>query len=37
MKLGLMGTSFLFSSGDYGVGGNGGQCIAKNGSYNHGV
>ena len=27
MKLGLSGTSFLFSSGDFGVGGNGGQCI----------
>ncbi|KAL8935586.1 MAG: hypothetical protein Q9216_005353 [Gyalolechia sp. 2 TL-2023] len=27
MKLGLAGTSFLFSSGDSGVGGNGRQCI----------
>jgi len=27
MKLGLLGTSFLYSSGDYGVAGNGGQCI----------
>ena len=37
MKLGLQGTSFLFSSGDYGVAGNGGQCIAPNGSYNDGT
>lgn len=27
MKLGLLGTSVLYSSGDYGVAGNGGQCI----------
>lgn len=27
VKLGLMGVSVLYSSGDYGVGGNGGQCI----------
>ncbi|KAL8988491.1 MAG: hypothetical protein Q9169_008545, partial [Polycauliona sp. 2 TL-2023] len=27
MKLGLAGTSFLFSSGDFGVAGNGGRCI----------
>jgi tripeptidyl-peptidase-1 len=27
MKLGLMGVSVLYSSGDYGVAGNGGQCI----------
>jgi tripeptidyl-peptidase-1 len=39
LKLGLMGTSFLYSSGDYGVAGNGGQCIDPtftfytNGSY----
>ena len=26
-KLGMMGTTFLYSSGDYGVAGNGGQCI----------
>ncbi|TIA00780.1 subtilisin-like protein [Aureobasidium pullulans] len=36
MKLGLMGTSVLYSSGDYGVGGNSGQCIAANGTYNSG-
>jgi tripeptidyl-peptidase-1 len=36
MKLGLMGTSVLYSSGDYGVAGNGGQCIAANGTYNSG-
>ncbi|KAG8530702.1 uncharacterized protein KY384_004058 [Bacidia gigantensis] len=29
MKLGLQGTSFFFSSGDYGVAGNGGQCISN--------
>ncbi|KAK6433611.1 hypothetical protein LTR95_010213 [Oleoguttula sp. CCFEE 5521] len=28
LKLGLQGVSFVFSSGDYGVAGNGGQCIA---------
>ncbi|CZR58166.1 probable tripeptidyl-peptidase 1 precursor [Phialocephala subalpina] len=27
MKLGLQGITFLYSSGDYGVAGNGGQCI----------
>lgn len=27
MKLGLMGVSVLYSSGDYGVAGNSGQCI----------
>ena len=27
MKLGLLGVTFVFSSGDYGVAGNGGQCI----------
>ena len=27
MKLGLQGVSILYSSGDYGVAGNGGQCI----------
>jgi tripeptidyl-peptidase-1 len=33
MKLGLLGVSVLYSSGDYGVSGNGGQCIAPDGSY----
>lgn len=37
MKLGLMGVSVLYSSGDYGVAGNGGICINKNGSYNNGT
>ncbi len=37
MKLGLQGTTVLYSSGDYGVAGNGGQCIAANGSYNDGT
>lgn len=37
MKLGLQGTTILYSSGDYGVAGNGGQCIAANGSYNDGT
>lgn len=37
MKLGLQGTTFFYSSGDYGVAGNGGQCIAANGSYNDGT
>ena len=37
-KLGLMGTSFIFSSGDYGVAGNGGTCIdLKTGQYNNGT
>lgn len=27
MKLGLLGVTVLYSSGDYGVAGNGGQCI----------
>ena len=37
MKLGLGGTSFLYSSGDYGVAGNGGQCIdPTTGEYNDG-
>ena len=36
MKLGLQGTTFLYSSGDYGVAGNGGQCIGTNGTYNDG-
>ncbi|KAI9657739.1 MAG: hypothetical protein M1821_002915 [Bathelium mastoideum] len=33
MKLGLQGTTILYSSGDYGVAGNGDECIAANGSY----
>jgi len=36
LKLGLMGVSVLYSSGDYGVAGNGGQCIAADGTYNNG-
>lgn len=28
MKLGMMGVTVLYSSGDYGVAGNGGECIA---------
>ncbi|KAJ7107899.1 peptidase S8/S53 domain-containing protein [Mycena epipterygia] len=32
-KLGLMGVTILYSSGDYGVAGNGGQCINPDGSY----
>ncbi|PNS18572.1 hypothetical protein CAC42_5111 [Sphaceloma murrayae] len=37
MKLGLMGVSVLYSSGDYGVAGNGGQCINPNGTFNSGL
>ena len=37
MKLGLQGTTILYSSGDYGVAGNGGQCIAPDGTYNDGT
>ena len=38
MKLGLAGTTFLYSSGDYGVAGNGGQCIdPTTGLYNDGT
>ncbi|GAM84188.1 hypothetical protein ANO11243_021810 [Dothideomycetidae sp. 11243] len=37
MKLGLMGVSVLYSSGDYGVAGNGGQCLNPDGSYNNGT
>lgn len=37
MKLGLQGTTILYSSGDNGVAGNGGQCIAANGSYSNGT
>ena len=37
MKLGLAGVSVLYSSGDFGVAGNGGQCIdAVTGAYNNG-
>ncbi|KAF7197078.1 Tripeptidyl-peptidase SED1 [Pseudocercospora fuligena] len=37
MKLGQMGVSVLFSSGDYGVAGNGGQCINSTGGYQNGT
>ncbi|KAK3071726.1 hypothetical protein LTR53_008121 [Teratosphaeriaceae sp. CCFEE 6253] len=42
MKLGMMGVSVLYSSGDYGVAGNRGQCIATpsgavNTTYNNGT
>jgi len=37
MKLGLRGVSILFSSGDYGVAGNGGACFdTLTGAYNNG-
>jgi tripeptidyl-peptidase-1 len=37
LKLGLQGVTFLYSSGDYGVAGNGGQCIdPATGQYNNG-
>lgn len=40
MKLGLAGVTILYSSGDYGVAGNGGQCCTKpkcaGGTYNSG-
>lgn len=36
LKLGLQGSSILYSSGDYGVAGNGGQCIGSDGQYNNG-
>ncbi|KAF2232319.1 subtilisin-like protein [Viridothelium virens] len=36
MKLGLAGTTILYSSGDYGVAGNGNECIASNGSFING-
>ncbi|MCJ1419206.1 hypothetical protein MMC32_005559 [Xylographa parallela] len=37
-KLGMLGTTFLYSSGDYGVAGNGGQCIdPTTGQYNNGT
>ena len=32
-----MGVSVLYSSGDYGVAGNGGECINANGTYNNGT
>ncbi|CAK4032377.1 probable tripeptidyl-peptidase 1 precursor [Lecanosticta acicola] len=40
MKLGMMGVSVLYSSGDYGVAGNSGQCINGTGEdapYNNGT
>lgn len=40
MKLGLMGVSVLYSSGDYGVAGNSGQCIngaGEDAPYNSGL
>ena len=37
MKLGLQGTTILYSSGDNGVAGNGGQCIGPDGTYNNGA
>lgn len=37
MKLGLMGTTFTYSSGDYGVAGYDGYCLASNGSLNDGL
>jgi len=36
-KLGIAGTSILYSSGDYGVGGNGGRCIGPNGTFTNGA
>jgi tripeptidyl-peptidase-1 len=37
MKLALRGVSILYSSGDFGVAGNGGQCINPvTGAYNNG-
>ena len=36
LKLGLQGTTFVFSSGDYGVAGNGGACISEMGTFNDG-
>lgn len=37
LKLGLQGVTFVYSSGDYGVGGNGDQCIdPATGIYNDG-
>ncbi|KAN0090293.1 Peptidase S8/S53 domain containing protein [Hyaloscypha variabilis] len=38
LKLGLQGVTFVYSSGDYGVAGNGGQCIDPvTGEYNNGT
>ena len=38
MKLGLQGITFIYSSGDYGVAGTGGQCIdPATGEYNDGT
>ncbi|RDW84876.1 putative tripeptidyl-peptidase 1 [Coleophoma cylindrospora] len=38
MKLGLQGVTFLYSSGDYGVAGNSGECIdPTTGAYNNGT
>ena len=37
MKLGLMGVSVLYSSGDSGVAGGGNECIGRNGSYINGT
>lgn len=38
MKLGLQGVSILYSSGDFGVAGNGGQCInTQTGAFNNGA
>ncbi|OCK79883.1 hypothetical protein K432DRAFT_435096 [Lepidopterella palustris CBS 459.81] len=38
MKLGMMGVTVLYSSGDYGVAGNSGQCIdPTTGAYNNGT
>ena len=37
MKLGLAGTTIIYSSGDYGVAGNRGQCINPDGTYNNGT
>ena len=40
MKLGMQGVTVVYSSGDYGVAGNGGQCCTKakcaGGTYNTG-
>ena len=36
MKLGLQGITILFSSGDFGVAGNGGQCLNANGTLGNG-
>lgn len=37
MKLGLQGVSVIYSSGDYGVAGNFGECINSNGTYGNGT